>query len=435
MLLLAAAACGTDDRPPSPPREGTWYGEVGPIVRAKCAGCHHEGGIAPFPLAHYEDAVAQMGRIVDAIDTGIMPPWFTDEASGCTPDLAWKDDARLTEDERIAIHRWADAGGPKGTLTDLPALTSTSLDNAALQLAPKQPFASTGDVDQFVCVLLDPKLDRTQWITASQVFPTSPQLVHHANVYIVPPGDVAAAKTQFGGFGVQQLPCDHPPGLAIQSWLPGNPALLLPEGVGIPIEAGSAILLQLHYHPAGVGGMDASSVAFRTTAIAPEWTYYLGVFGNATSAPVLQPGDGDPSSGPAFVVPADVEDHVERMWMPQRSVPYERRVLSVTPHMHLLGTHETVWLEHTDGARECLVDGGWSFDWQRTYTYDGGFSELPQVEGESTIDLTCHWNNTFTNPQMTRLLKDANRVAPYDVWFGYTTIDEMCLADLGMIAR
>jgi hypothetical protein len=217
--------------------------------------------------------------------------------------------------------------------------------------------------------------------------------------------------------------------------LPGNPALLLPSGVGIPIDAGAAILLQLHYHPAGAGGSDATAVALRTTTLPPEWTYYLGVFGNATAAPVLQPGDGDPASGPAFIVPAGIEDHVEHMLMPQRAVDYERRVLGVTPHMHLLGTHETVTLAHPDGTTECLIDGGWNFDWQRTYDYDGSFSQLPSLDSLSTVDLTCHWNNTFSNPQMPRLLKDTNMVAPYDVSFGYTTSDEMCLADIGLIIR
>jgi hypothetical protein len=431
-VAVLAAACGTDERTLVP---GTWYGGVGAIVRTKCAGCHHEGGIAPFSLVEYSDATAHGYEMLDAVERGIMPPWSTDERSGCAPRYAWKDDARLTPAERVALHAWVDGDMPEGPPQALPPIQSTSLDDATVQVAPAQPFSSTGDRDQFVCFLLDPQLDHAQWLDGSQVFPTAPELVHHANVYLIAPADAAAVTADMGGIGVPKTPCDHPPGIAIQSWLPGNPALLLPDSVGIPVDAGTLVMLQLHYHPAGVGGQDASAVALRFTDTAPKWRYELGVYGNATSAPALQPGDGDPDSGPAFVIPAGASDHSEHMILRHGVLDRELRVMSVTPHMHLLGTHERVTLTHGNGDEECLIDGGWKFDWQRTYAYDAALDELPQFDSLSTVDLTCHWDNSFNNPELPRLLHDTGRVAPYDVWFGLTTADEMCLADFGVIVR
>lgn len=219
---------------------------------------------------NYGDAVEQMGRMVRAIDDGIMPPWFALDPEDCTPRHRWRDEAKLTDEENAAIHAWADAGGPEGTPGMLPDVRSTSLEDPTVTITPDQEFVSSGTRDQFVCFLYDPQLDHTQWITGSQVYPTATDLVHHVNVYLVRPNEAEAAKVEMGGLGVAKVACDHPPYVAIQSWLPGNPALVLPPQVGIPVDAGTLILLQVHYHPAGTGGPDATSIALRTTDVRPS---------------------------------------------------------------------------------------------------------------------------------------------------------------------
>jgi len=432
-FLLALAACG--DNVYVPPEEpGTWYGEIGALVRDKCAGCHHTGGVAPFSVELYGEAVEMAGPMGDAIEDGVMPPWYANDPPDCTPTHPWKNNAKLSDDERLKILSWIDAGSPEGTPRELPPIESTSLDNPSIELAP-QEFLSTGTTDQFVCFLLDPQIDHVQWLTGSQLTPSNPQLVHHVNVYLMNEADTAWAKNFTGGVGIGRAACEHPPGLAIQSWLPGNPALVLPDTVGIPVPPGTHILTQVHYHPAGDGGTDTTKVELRLTDARPAWRFDLGVYGNIPNAPKLQPGPGDPSSGPAFVIPAFAEDHYERMIIQHLQPTLDLRVLSVTPHMHIIGTHQRVTLKHNDGSEECLIDSGWDFDWQRTYTYDAPLEELPRFDTLSTVDLTCRWNNSFSNPELPRLLYDTGLVAPYDVSLGMTTAHEMCLADFGLLSR
>jgi hypothetical protein len=434
-VLVALAGCGVDYKaPPGPEDPVSWYGQVGRIVRTKCAGCHLTGGIAPFSLYDVADAREEMGQILGAIDSGLMPPFSADYAPDCVPRHGWLADPRLTDAERQMIHEWVDQGGPIGAPAPLPEPQATTLTDRTLSVQPTTPFTAAGDRDEFVCFLLDPQLTSSAWVTGVQVNPTVPEMVHHANVQIVAPGEAAAAITAMGGIGVPSPNCGTPPGTSILSWLPGNPALLLRDGVGVPVSPGTLISIQVHYHPNGGSGTDATSVDLRTTDVAPPWTYQLGVYGNASGAPHLLPDPDDPPGGPVFEIPAGKADHVETMALTNpANLPRALRVISVTPHMHMLGTHERATLTHANGDTECLVDSGWSFDWQRTYAYDAPLEDVPVFEASSTVTVSCHWDNSFGNPNLPRLLHDANAIAPYDVELGLNTTDEMCLADFGIV--
>src|SRR5262249_43315171 len=136
--------------------------------------------------------------------------------------------------------------------------------------------------------------------------------------------------------------------------------LFMRDDVGISLPAGSLISLQVHYHPAGGTATDASSVDLLLTDDSPGWTYELAVYGNATGPPKLLPDPDDPPGGPVFMIPAAKPDHVETMDLQHGHLDHELRVAAVTPHMHMLGTHERATLSHADGTTECLVDSSWS---------------------------------------------------------------------------
>src|SRR5688500_199235 len=85
----------------------------------------------------------------------------------------------------------------------------------------------------------------------------------------------------------------------------------------------------------------------------------------------------------------------------------------------------------TDPQNECLANGEWNFDWQRTYIYDTVLETLPTLRPGDVIDLRCKWNNTMDNPFVQRLLKDEGLVAPIDLGLGEGSTDEMCLEIFG----
>ena len=61
--------------------ETVYYNDVKSIVDAKCASCHTDGAIAPFPLETYEQVHDARAAIDRAVRSGEMPPWSA--ADGC----------------------------------------------------------------------------------------------------------------------------------------------------------------------------------------------------------------------------------------------------------------------------------------------------------------------------------------------------------------
>ena len=105
-----------------------------------------------------------------------------------------------------------------------------------------------------------PRLQDPAFVTGLNVLPGRPDLVHHVILFRVGPDDVADAKAQdanadgqgwtcFGGAGVSSG-ASNPLGSApwLGAWAPGGGERVLAKDIGIPLEAGSRIIMQVHYN-------------------------------------------------------------------------------------------------------------------------------------------------------------------------------------------
>jgi len=45
-----------------------WSSRIAFIVYSKCTSCHHEGGIAPFPLISYQEVISKKTAIAGAVE-------------------------------------------------------------------------------------------------------------------------------------------------------------------------------------------------------------------------------------------------------------------------------------------------------------------------------------------------------------------------------
>jgi hypothetical protein len=403
LAVLAAAGCGAPGMAPGEAPQPLasaaharsaapdWYHDVQPIVQSRCIGCHTAGGIAPFPLTSYEDAFFQNQTIAAAVQTRRMPPWMPAEA--CLP---LRDARRLEPAEIDTIVSWSIAGAPAGDPgeTPPPIAPPAGLGSVDARLDPgidyvPHPDPAAHPHDDYHCFALDPGLTEDRDVVGIEVLPGQPSLVHHVLLFAVPPAAAAAADdaepgpgwTCFGGPGVTAIPA------IVGGWAPGSGPTRAPEGTGIPVAAGSALVMQVHYN------LDhAAPIADRTIV---QLQY--------ASGRVSRPARVLPLADLGFAIPPGASGYRTSVGV---TFPQPATLWGLAPHMHTLGRHIRV---EKDGA--CLIDiPAWDFHWQQAY-----FLKDPlAIAAGSRVTLTCTWDNPTARTVM----------------WGEGTSDEMCLSYL-----
>ena len=413
-----------------------WHEDIAPIVQGKCAGCHLDGGIGPFALTSYAEAAPWATLALEAIDGGIMPPWGAIETDECQPEHSWKDDPRLTPEQRQLFADWIANGTPEGdpaNAAPLPEPPSLELPNATATLQNPSPFTVGGSSDSFVCMVVDPGHEGDVWVDGVQLIPDNDEVVHHVLTYIdknsVSDGWVDA-DGKFpcpGGFvsgdGITQ----------ISTWVPGGVPTETPPGVAFEMPVGAKVIMAYHYHPTGQGDeIDQSSIALRWTDQEPDLKAYMGVFGAIFNDNDINPGPNDPGGVPIFEIPPGVSDHVESVTVviPDLLPPVE--VFTMGTHMHYVGVDMKIWIERA-GEEICWIQTPqWDFNWQRLYDVDAPLGSLPTVQGGDVIHLRCTYDNTLANENLLEALADQGLSEPIPVGVGEQSLEEMCAMLFGV---
>lgn len=433
----AAPTSGTTDTPEAAPV--TWHQDIAPIFVQKCSGCHMPGGIGPFSLADYASAKPFAPGALDAVERGTMPPFLADETADCQPRHGWQDDPRLSDPELALLRAWVEQGAPEGdpaSAAPLPEPPELELADADVRVAIPTPVAVDGDKDQFLCFSIDPGFEDDTWIDAVQIHAGNPKVVHHVLAYVDESGESAEKVNEDGYY-----PCFGGPGIGsaslIAAWAPGMTPFESPPNVASRIPAGSRIVLNVHYHPTGQPEQDTdTSLDLRIRDTIPEYVGMLALIGNS-EGPQLLPSEHDDNGYPEFRIPAGVDHHVEQMLFKLDDVP-PLRVFAVGTHMHYVGTDMLLGLQRPspdadEPANECLLQTPrWDFNWQRTYSFDAALDDVPRVSAGDELYLRCTYNNSMSNPFVVQALAEQGLGAPKDVHLGEETLDEMCLAVVGL---
>ncbi|PRP94051.1 hypothetical protein ENSA5_41630 [Enhygromyxa salina] len=412
-----------------------WHEDIAPLVYTNCVGCHAEGGIAPFALETYEQASVWGALASDAVNEGVMPPWGAIETEECQPEHDWTNDLRLAEADRQLLADWVAAGTPEGDPADAVALPSPpelALQDPSASFQNPSPFVVGGTEDSFICYSIDPQLATDVWVTGVQMIPDNEQVVHHVLIYADPDANSAEVAGPDGSY-----PCFGTAGVnnasLIGTWVPGSVPTEMPEDVGVPMRAGSRVILAYHYHPTGAGDeVDQSSVALRWVEDKPAYEATIDLLGNFVSAPGLEPGPNDPDDTPLFMIPPDVADHTETMsvTIPDGVPPID--IVTLGTHMHYIGVDMKVWIER-EGEEICLIQTPrWDFNWQRTYNPDAELGAYPKVQGGDVVKLRCTYDNTLANPFLVQALDEQGLSEPTTVFMGEASLDEMCLLIFGL---
>lgn len=402
----AGETSSTDDGP-------TYVRDIQPLMAVKCAGCHTDGGIAPFTLETYEQVSEWKGAVKAAVADRSMPPWLADDTCA---DYAGK--RSLTDEQIDTITRWVDGGAKRGDASETPVVvedlrrTMSRVDHE-LQL----PAAYTPQVfpDDYRCFFLDWPETETKYMTGIGVAPGNAAIVHHVIAYVVPPEKVSIFQALDDATPEQGWTCFGSPGgkgpldvAWLGGWAPGRTGEDFPQGTGIEVKAGSRLIVQMHYN-----SKDPSPAADQTTILlrtddAVEKRAAIMPFADIAW---LTSGTMTIPSHSQDVVHSTSNDLTELVSLVTNGAISGGKPLTMHEaglHLHTLGDRATTRIERADGSSECLVDiPRWNFHWQGNYTFEAPKTIVP---GDK-VYLECQWDNPGSS----------------DVGWGEGTSDEMCL--------
>ena len=385
----------------------TYYKDVQPILAEHCQMCHVEGGIAPFALGTYDDARQTAALMAAATSQHIMPPWMP--APGCG-DFR---DARVLTDAQIAtIGAWSQQGAPAGDPADAtttPPNLGPDLGTPGATLDPGADYHPNDALtDDYHCTLIDPGLTAEQDLIGFNVHPGSTATVHHVLMFAVTSDKLAAIQAQdaaeagpgwtcFGGTGVDATPL-------VGGWVPGSGATAFPAPTGIHLDAGTQIVMQIHYNL-----LTVKHVTDRTTA---------DLFYSKTPIAAQNRAAITPVANTTFVIPANTTKTVGADYPIKGALSFN--LWGVVPHMHLHGTDIKVQIEHADGTSTCAVEiPKWNFHWQQFYYYQQPTKVVPG----DTVHLDC----TFDNMAADEPIINGAPMTSAPLRWGEKTTDEMCL--------
>jgi hypothetical protein len=203
----------------------------------------------------------------------------------------------------------------------------------------------------------------------------------------------ASGEAQFGALG---------------GWAVGGRPADLPEGTARRLPAGSALVLQMHFHPSGKPETEQATIGIYFAKAAPRRTLIELQLPSLFGAVV---GIDLPAGAPrtvisdSYVLPVDVD------------------VLGGGGHAHYLATDMRMTVTPPGGEpRDLLTIANWDFNWQERYF----FARPVRLVAGTRVDVEIAYDNSELNP--------ANPFSPpRRVRFGQQSTDEMGSVTLEML--
>jgi len=342
----------------------TWSNQISRLFQKRCVECHREGDIAPFSLTKYDEVAGWGETIAEVVEDNRMPPWHASPEHG-----EFRNDRRLSDEEKQLIYQWVDDGCPQGDPENLPEPRTFP---TGWQL-PKKPELvinmRKGSFDvpaegavRYQYFQVDPGFEEDKWIKMAEVQPGNRAVVHHILVIVRPPQGFRRS------------------GLEKSDWLagyvPGLRAKPYPEGTAKLIPAGSKLVFQVHYTPIGTPQKDLSRVGL--------------VFADADE--VKKAIVTTKAVEHRFRIPPREDNH--RVEATSGSLPVDVELLGMMPHMHLRGKSFKYEAVYPDGKKEVLLDvPAYDFNWQTGYV----LKEPKTFPAGTRMHCVAHFDNSRFN--------------------------------------
>jgi hypothetical protein len=415
----------------------TFARDVAPIFYKNCTNCHRPGELAPMSLLTYKDARPWAKSIATNVSKGAMPPWHADPSYG-----EFVNDRRLSDADRDTIVKWASNGAPEGDAKDLPAAPTYATEwligqpDAVFSMQEDYPVPANGTVAyQYFTIPTNTTEDK--WIQAMEVRAGNPKVLHHVIVYAAPPAppasaappappagaaapppaqrpaplfvfaDEAMTKIPAGQTGGPPLPPeqrkapepnDRPAprrmGPAIGGFAPGQFVRVYQEGSAMKLPAGTTLIFQMHYTPAGNATTDRTRIGVKFAKAKPQTEVRFASLVNGGLH--IPPGAADQRVDAEMTVSQDIT-----LW-------------SMIPHTHVRGKKWIYDITYPDGRKDTILSvPKYDFNWQTDYV----FKQPLKLPKGSKLHATAWYDNSTANK--------SNPDPTKEVWWGDQTWEEM----------
>lgn len=382
-----------------------WSTSVAAIIYNNCSTCHHEGGIAPFPLMSYDDAVNNAFTIQADINSHKMPPWPAD------PNYAhFKDERVLADDEIAAINNWVDNGMPSGDLALAP-LSPEFNGEVLLPLIDDTVFVPhytlPSDLDDYRSFVIHSGYSETKYLNQLQFLPGDPSSVHHAFIY-QDTSDISwqtDEDTPEPGFYSSDMGGFSEYAVLFAGYIPGTDPIKFPPNWGMKVPANADYCLSFHYGPGNYGHTDSSKMYVKYCEM-PD-----SLIRSVRNERLLW-WYGSSLLNPPFKIQKNT---VKTFYEESPEFLTPQSIVAMQPHMHLIGKSFEVFLVNSPGdTTNLLYIPSWDWNWQLNYFV----TKLIKIPAGGRVYGTGVYDNTSNNP-------NNPNDPPVTVFAGEGTEDEM----------
>jgi copper type II ascorbate-dependent monooxygenase-like protein len=353
-----------------------------PILQGHCQVCHRAGGIAPMALETYDGTRPYAAEIRAAAEKRTMPPWFAEPGIG-----KFSNDPSLISEEIAALAAWAEAGAPAGNAADAPPKRNWSgrwtmaQPDLIVKMTEGVLIPSDGEVD-YTYEIVPTNFKEGRWVQGSEILPGMPENVHHAVVYVRPPGSPWLKHAPVGKpFTAQMLTTEEDRRNAMWTdsdillvYAPGSTPDNWPEGMAKYVPAGADLVFQMHYTTNGKAGTDVTQIGLR---FAKEEAKQRVLTLQLTND--------------HFLIPPGVPDYRVEAW---GTLPNDALLLSFFPHMHLRGKRFEYNIVHKDKSVQTLLQVNYHFHWQMSYR----LAEPLALKAGTELQAVAWFDNSRGNP-------------------------------------
>ena len=378
----------------------TYTKDIAPILLKNCTPCHQPEGVAPFSLINYNQVNRKKNTILEVTQSGLMPPWPADRNYS-----HFLGENYLSERDKLVIKQWIKGGAPEGDYSDLPFQTyvpiKSTIGKPDTTIWFDSIYVEGNSRDHFYIATLPIELPEKKHVRAMEFLPGKNNLVHHMNGRLL--NYETSQKTsitegnrllnletneedylrQFNELKLANDDGSRPERInSAVNYLPGATGQIYPDGIGgFTINPKSILLADdIHFGPIPQGKWSHNKVHIFYSDSAPKRPINEVMMGTNGASKIIPP---------LVIPPNKTTKHTSFL-----EIPEDISILTVNPHMHLLGKSFKAYAIIPKGDTIRLIHiPKWDFRWQYFYT----FPTMLKIPKGSVIFLEASFDNTTEN--------------------------------------